>query len=447
MVVAAALLATVSCSPSLRVGGVSVAQCQAPPHRQAPAAAAFEPVWRTYSDARDRFSLSLPASWDGSVVGSSDLQEAASRSPWLGDDLERIASDVTPDTRFVASGVPGSPDLFVRTGRLGVVSTLDCLVTVISDQTRKKAGLEGQIMSGRVHFPASDANEAVYTTRQAVGGKEVQYANFDFWLLMRSTHQYAVLEFAAPRGGDAPDEPLFWRIAESFTPGKPAPNAAGRTCLYTVPTQPDSRSVAGKSCPITLGGQFYRLDCVGRVNTSPAPINSQSYDPTTRKNGGGARIDVADGTCPVTLPVALGVFVQPKADGPANAVLAVDFRLTSSARTFVGLVVRQTASSELRGDFDWGGEVEVRQTNPGTNGLLASGYHKPTQNAVHRLILAVAGSQAQALVDGSQAGPLPTIIPTRQGGVEVYFTNQDGSAAATLDLLRFVVYENPASGS
>ena len=444
---ALALLATTGCSPSLRFGDLSVTQCQAPPHLQAPPAAALEPVWRTYGDARDGFSLALPVSWDGLVIGSPDPQEAAGRSPWLRDALASITAGVTPDTKFVATGVPGSPDLFVRMGRLTTVATLDCLLTVISDQTRKKAGLEASIKSGRVHFPASDANETVYATRDTVNGHEVEYADFDFALLLRSSHQYAELQFAAPKAEGDQYEPLFWRIAESFSLGKPASNAAGRTCMYTVPKQPDSRLVAGKSCPVPLGAEVFRVDCVGVANTSMIPVDSQSYDPKTGKNGGDARIDVAEASCPTTLPVGYGVFVKPRPAGPANAVLAVDFRLTSSARTYIGLVVRQAADSELRAGFDWGGEVEIRQTNPGTNGLLASGYHKPTQKDVHRLILAVAGSQAQAWVDGSQAGPLPTIIAARQGGVQVYFANQDTSATATLEMLRFVVYENPASDS
>jgi hypothetical protein len=439
------LLATLSCSPSLRIGDVSVTQCQAPPHRQAPPVAALEPAWRTYTDASDGFSLSLPATWDGFSVGSSELQEATGRSPWLGNVLKRIGTSVTPDTRFVAAGVPGSPDLFVRVARVDV-SSLDCFVTVISDRVRK-AGLVGSVQAGRVHFPSGDANEAVYTSRVTVDGRDVEYTNYDFTVLMRATHQYAELLFAAPKAQSVPHEPVYWRIAESFRPGKPATDAAGRTCLYTVPTQPDSRSVAGKSCPVPLGAQVFRYDCVGVANTSEVPVDSASYDPTTGKSGGGARFDPAEGTCPATLPVGSALFVQPRLDGPANAVVAVDFRLTSSARTYIGVVARRVGGSELRAGFDWGGEVEIRQTNQGATGLLASGYHEPTQKDVHRLVLAVAGSQAQAWVDGSQAGPLPTIIAARQGAVAAYFANQDSSAPATLEMLRFLVYDNPASGS
>jgi hypothetical protein len=54
-------LAVTGRSLSFHAGGVVVGQCRAPARTQPVTARAYEPVWRTFSDAQDRFSLSLPA--------------------------------------------------------------------------------------------------------------------------------------------------------------------------------------------------------------------------------------------------------------------------------------------------------------------------------------------------------------------------------------------------
>src|SRR6516162_2033812 len=117
-------------SLSFNAGGTTVGQCKAPAHTQPVPAASSEPVWRTFADVPDGFSLSLPATWDGMRVGD----PIPTGSPWLGDGLQRMLAGKSRATRFVAEGRPGAPDLYVDTRPAGLGASLDCTLTVSSDQ-------------------------------------------------------------------------------------------------------------------------------------------------------------------------------------------------------------------------------------------------------------------------------------------------------------------------
>jgi hypothetical protein len=260
--------------PSLtfNAGGTTVGQCKAPAHTLPVPATSSEPVWRTFADVPDGFSLSLPATWGGMRVG----HPIPTGSPWLGDGLQRILAGSSSATRFVAEGRPGAPTSTSIRGRRGLGASLDCSLTVSSDQPGR-VGAPSNVRAARVHLLAGDAKEDVFTiTDKSVNGAVGDDTQYHFALLRGSPRRWLILSFGAPSAEANRDEPVFWQIAESLRL-QPAVQPGTDACLVTAPTRPDVRSPAGRTCPVPVGQPYFRFDCAASV-FSPSTADASAYE-------------------------------------------------------------------------------------------------------------------------------------------------------------------------
>ena len=211
------LLAMTGRSLSFHAGGVAVGQCQAPQHTRPVTTQAFEPVWRTFTDARDGFSLSLPATWDGVVVGD----QTPTRSPWLGDSLHRMLAASDSSVKFVAAGRPGAPDLSVMTRPALPGASVDCRLTLSSDVSGK-VGIPSNVRGARIHLLAGDANEATFTDTESVGGRMVDYVRLPLRAPARVTAELARAPLLGTSGQGQPG-----RAGVLADRGKPPAPAVG----------------------------------------------------------------------------------------------------------------------------------------------------------------------------------------------------------------------------
>ena len=428
-------------SLSFHGAGVAVGQCRAPAHTRPVPAASFEPVWRTFADGPDRFSLSLPATWDGMRVGD----PIPTGSPWLGDGLQRLVSGSSSATRFVATGRPGAPALYVDTQPAGLGASLNCTLTVGSDQPGI-VGAPSNVREARVHLLAGDALEDVFTIRDAsVGGPLDDYTRYRFALLRGSPRSWLILSFSAPSAEANGDEPVFWQIAESLRL-QPATRPDADACLITAPTRPDILSPAGRTCPVPVGQLYFRFDCTASVIT-PSSVRASGfqYDLASGSVVGAAGLTRGEDACAITVPSGKGYAIELTQAGLADAIVAVDFVATANASSHAGLVARRSGGDEIYATFSTTtGSVGVWQRQAGQTHPLASTVVGNASNAVHRLVMLVSGGQESTWLDDVAVGQGDAVAVNRPGAVEAYFTNSDTTTTATYDLLRFVVYRPPA---
>jgi hypothetical protein len=428
-------------SLSFSAGGSTVGQCHAPSHTQPVPATSFEPVWRTFTDVPDRFSLSLPATWDGMRVGD----PIPTGSPWLGDSLQRMVAASSGATRFVAAGRPGAPNLYVRTQPAGLGATLDCTLTVSSD-VPGRVGAARNVRAARVHLLAGEANEEVFTIRNtSLSGDLRDYTNYRFALLQGSPRTWLMLLFTAPSDEANRDEPVFWQIAESLRL-QPATRPDTDACLITAPTRPDVLSPAGRACTVPVGALYFRFDCAASLFT-PSSVQGSGfeYDLASRKFVSATGLTPGKGACGITVPAGKGYAIELAHAGLADAIVAVDFVATSNAYASASLAARRSAEDEVFTNYETTtGSITVWQRQAGHDLHVASALAGTASGAVHRLVLSVRGGQESTWLDDQPVGRGDAVAVTQSGGISAYFANRDATTTATFDLLRLVVYQPPS---
>jgi hypothetical protein len=437
------LLAMTGRSLSFHAAGVSIGQCQRPVHTLPVTAPSYEPVWRTFTDTTDGFSLSLPATWDGTVAGG----PVPTGSPWLGDDLQRMLAASDSTVKFVAAGRPGAQELFVSSFGALPGASINCALTLSSDVSGR-VGAPTHVREGRIHLLAGDASETVDTVTESVGGRMVDYVDYRFALLRGSPRNWLALDFTAPRDEASQAEPVFWQIAESLRLRAPVAGPGAVACLVTTPTRPDVLSPAGGTCAMPIGQSYFRFDCTASV-LSPTSMRTSAfaYDLSTGRSTAAAQLSRGDGACRASVPAGHGMAILLPDANLANVAVAIDFVAASESFAYVGLAARRSGSDEIYATYDvTTGSVAVWQKQTGQATRVASGLASNAPTAVHRLLLFLNGGQEITYLDDELISHADNISLTQAGAIEAYMANPDPSATATFDILRFVVYQPPTAG-
>lgn len=427
-------------------------RCSNPPRQTEPADAprSFEPVWRTYVDARAGFSLALPANWDGLALDTghveADLADIEKRSSQIADSVRKGVAASPASTAFFAVGAPNAAELWVTPVPRGKDPALCVMASLDWWQgwrLNSHYRLEGRLRVTQATFPAGDATVIrFFATR-----KDGSASTTNVELILRTADGPVDLLFSVDRRQAAGLEGLAWKIADSLRVGRAAEAAAGanpaRSCLYAE-VVPNLARASG-SCPLPVGSALARFDCTGYDLQTPAAVLGSTYDIQRGTITGGAALDGprSEG-CPFDTPVGSGISLVLAGTMPADGVAVVDLRLTSTSRFAARLAMRQDPAGHISVTLGPDGGTEIAEYWPaetvrrmGLGGFARGG-------SMHRLVLAVSGSAATGWVDGQPLAGTPR-APAHPGNVQAFIGDMDASSALSFEVLRFFVYR-PAPG-
>jgi len=174
-----------------------------------------------------------------------------------------------------------------------------------------------------------------------------------------------------------------------------------------------------------VGDLLSRLDCPppdGRL-----PLRVTAYDVRSGRDlaPSKAAIGSSDGSCFVAADAGRGVSIVPVTGGAGHAVIAADLWMPNdvSAST-LGLTVRLQGQNEVRAELDRTGRLAILERAGGTDLPALGSYATGAPGArVHRLVLAVSGSQVRAWVDGREYGPVTTTVLPEIGDLRLSVAN------------------------